>query len=259
MQSIDTSCETALLDTSEKVYGIIYEMTNVTNGMKYVGQTVSHRLNKGKYRPFGMMGRFNDHVSEAINNTKKKQCSFLNNAIRKYGRESFTVELVELCVVSALNDREQFHISAKSTLFPTGYNLTIGGKSLYVETFVNAANDPKKRGGCVSRSAETRAKMSARLKDLVTDEFRLQRGDSAKTQHNLAKLQKFAGSIVDVDKADTYIRTKGKTVIVTIDGKTASFTSKHETIEQSKERARAFIKDIHNATLSNCGKPVKHE
>jgi hypothetical protein len=55
------------------------------------------------------------------------------------------------------------------------------------------------------------------------------------------------------------MRTKGKTVIVTIDGKTASFTSKTETIEQSKERARAFIKDIHNATLSNCGKPVKHE
>lgn len=151
MQSIDTSCETALLDTSEKVYGIIYEMTNVSNGMKYVGQTVSHRLNRGKYRPFGMMGRFNDHVSEAINNTKKKQCSFLNNAIRKYGRESFTVELVELCVIPALNDREQ------------------------------------------------------------------------------------------------------------LDGKTASFTSKTETIEQSKERAIAFIKDIHNATLSNCGKPVKHE
>lgn len=259
MQLIDTSYESDLLDTSEKVYGIIYEMTNVTNGMKYVGQTVSHRLNKGKYRPFGMIGRFNDHISEAINNTKKKQCSFLNNAIRKYGRESFTVELVELCVVSALNDREQFHISAKNTLFPNGYNLTKGGKSLYVSTFVNAANDPKKRGGCVSRSAETRAKMSARLKDMVTDEIRIQRAESAKTQHNLAKLQRFIGSMVDVDKSDTYLHTKGKTVIVKIDGKTASFTSKTETIEQSKERAIAFIKDIHNATLSNCGKPVKHE
>ncbi len=259
MESVDTSCETSLLNTPEKVYGIIYEMTNLANGMKYVGQTVSHRLNKGKYRPFGMIGRFNDHISEAINNTKKKQCSFLNNAIRKYGRESFTVELVELCGVSALNDREQFHISAKNTLFPNGYNLTIGGKSLYVDTFVKATNAPKKRGGCVSRSAETRAKMSARLKDLVTDEIRLRRGESAKTQHAMAKLQRFAGSIVDVDKAETYMRTNGKTVVVTIDGKTANFTSKHETIEQIKERAIEFIKDIHNATLSNCGKPVKNE
>ena len=259
MNTIDTSCENELLNTSEKVYGIIYEMTNTANGMKYVGQTVSHRLNKGKYRPFGMIGRFNDHVSEAINNTKKKQCSFLNNAIRKYGRESFTVELVEMCEVSALDNREQYYITAKNTLLSHGYNLTKGGKSLYVETFVDTVNIPKKRGGCVSRSAETRAKMSARLQEMVTDEVRVQRAESAKTQHNASKLQRFAGCNVDLDKSDTYIRTKGKTVIVLIDGKRANFTSKHETTEQSKERARAFIKDIHNATLSNCGKPVKHE
>ena len=259
MEQIDTTVENKLLNTFENVYGIIYEMLNTVNGMKYIGQTVSHRLNRGKYRPFGMIGRFNDHISEAVNNTKKKQCSFLNNAIRKYSRESFTVELVETCSVNELDDREQYYILEKNTLFPNGYNLTKGGKTTYVNTFVESVNIPKKRGGCVSRSSETRAKMSARLHEIVNDDFRLQRAKSAKTQHSATKLMRFTGCIVDISKQDMYIHTKGKTVIVSIDGKTANFTSKYETIEQSKERARAFIKDIHNATLSNCGKPVKHE
>ena len=42
------------------------------NNKIYVGQAVTHRLNKNKYRYFGYEGRFKDHISEAINNTKKK-------------------------------------------------------------------------------------------------------------------------------------------------------------------------------------------
>lgn len=40
------------------------------------------------------MGRFYDHISEAINNTKNKQCMYLNNAIRKYGKDNFTCKLL---------------------------------------------------------------------------------------------------------------------------------------------------------------------
>jgi len=72
---VDASCDDALLDTNDKVYGLLYEMTNSVTGMNYVGQTLSHRKNKGKYRPFGIVGRFNDHLSEATNNTKACQCS----------------------------------------------------------------------------------------------------------------------------------------------------------------------------------------
>ena len=70
---VDVSCETQILTDKTKVYGLIYQITNTENNMKYVGQTVSHRKNKDRYRPFGILGRFKDHVSEAINNTKKKQ------------------------------------------------------------------------------------------------------------------------------------------------------------------------------------------
>ena len=78
-----------------KVLGEIYCMTNTVTKKQYIGQTVSHRKNRIKYRPFGYIGRFNDHISEALNNTKKKQCTYLNNSIRKYGKDIFTVKLIK--------------------------------------------------------------------------------------------------------------------------------------------------------------------
>ena len=49
-------------DEIDKVVGEIYKMTNTTNGKHYIGQTRSHRLNHDKYRPFGYLGRFKDHI-----------------------------------------------------------------------------------------------------------------------------------------------------------------------------------------------------
>ena len=261
MSDIDCSCENEILETNEKIYGLIYQMTNTETNMMYVGQTLSHRKNKDKYRPFGIQGRFKDHVSEAINNTKRKQCSYLNNAIRKHGQDVFIVELLETCPVSTLNEREQHYIQDKQTMFPKGYNLTKGGKTFYEHTALeaNTLQEPKKRGGCVSRSDETRDKMSKRAKELITNEFCLGRSTNAKTQHNQGKFDRFKDCSVDMTKINTYIRKKGNVINVIIDGKKASFASKHETIEQLKDRARAFIQTLHDATLSNSGESVKHE
>ena len=61
-----------ILDISEKdkVTGEIYKITNISNGKIYIGQTRSHRLNHKKYRPFGYLGRFKDHISETNSNKK---------------------------------------------------------------------------------------------------------------------------------------------------------------------------------------------
>ena len=116
---IDKTCENEILplESRSKIFGLIYIIKNTETGLNYVGQTVSHRKNRGKYRPFGILGRFKDHVSEAINNTKRKQCSYLNNAIRKYGSTSFQVELLEVCALECLNLREQHYIATLDTLF----------------------------------------------------------------------------------------------------------------------------------------------
>jgi group I intron endonuclease len=158
------------LKDKEKVIGEIYLITNTSQNKVYVGQTRSHRMNKDKYRPFGSIGRFKDHISEAINNTKKNQCSYLNNAIRKYGSDKFQVELLEKCDVNDLDKREQYYIEKYKSLFPNGYNLTKGGQTFSCDNdVVNNAikNEPKKRGRDFGfkHTEETINKMKDRLTD----------------------------------------------------------------------------------------------
>ena len=248
ISDVDVSCETQILTDKTKVYGLIYQITNTENNMKYVGQTVSHRKNKDRYRPFGILGRFKDHVSEAINNTKKKQCSYLNNAIRKYGEKVFIVELIESCLLSDLDEREQHFIKERNTIFPVGYNLTTGGKHVEwkapSQLDQSSLNPVGKRGGCTTRTEKTREKMSKRAKEQITPELCMDRSLSAKDQHYVDKLNRFKDCKVNIANIESYIRKKGIKIAVTIDGKKAEFASKHETIEQLKDRARAFITDL---------------
>lgn len=115
----------------DKVKGQIYLITNTVNDKKYVGQTRTHTLNHGKYRDFGYIKRFDAHISEAIRNVKRNQCTYLNTAIRKHGKDAFTVELLvggcepeELDALEAkyIDECESLHTSGK------GYNLTKGGQ-----------------------------------------------------------------------------------------------------------------------------------
>lgn len=262
---MDTTVENSILELheTEKVFGLIYEITNCITNVKYIGQTVSHRKNKNKLRPFGIMGRFKDHISEAMNNTKRKQCSYLNNAIRKYGPESFTVKLIEICLKDDLNAREEFYIHTYDTLYPKGYNLTKGGKNTYIHTCIDHAtiNIPKKHGGCKFRSDETRAKMSERLKELSDETACLQRSHNGIRQHHSVRMETFksCGCVVDPMLIESYIHKKGNVIIVRIGECSTTFAGKHQTIEQKKERAVQFIHELIDATLSNCGEAVKHE
>lgn len=136
------------LSEKDKVNGQIYKMTSTKTNKCYVGQTRSHKKNNNKYRPFGYNGRFNDHISEAICNTKKNQCVYLNNAIRKYGKESFVIKLIETCELDIMDERETYYIKENNSLFPNGYNLTKGGQN-FSDTKVENNKDLqefKKRG-----------------------------------------------------------------------------------------------------------------
>lgn len=117
------------VDNKESIYGHIYMATCLTTHLQYVGQALSHHLNHKKYRFHGYKGRWNAHVSEAIKNTrKKKACRYLNNAIRKYGKDDFIVELIATCEKDEMDDLERHYIEKYNTLAPDGYNLTKGGK-----------------------------------------------------------------------------------------------------------------------------------
>jgi len=244
-----------LLDDPTKIQGVLYVIETSASEKKYVGQTLSHRKNHGRYRPFGAIGRLRDHISEAMNNTKKKQCTYLNNAIRLYGANTFSVRVLELCDRDELDEREQYYISTMNTHFPSGYNLTAGGRTTLYTPVQNSdpLNQPQVRGGCKFRSPETRQKMSERSKERgFTDEERLMRASNAQAMHASKRLERFKDVQVDPTRIDEYICIRKGRVTVDVTGVVATFIGKYESEEILKHKAKEFLLSLPQATLPNC-------
>lgn len=112
--------------------GYIYKITNTVNGKAYIGQTI----NKPEYR-------INMHFCPSA-----KSCSALHNAIRKYGRDAFTVEILHEALDIFLDDLEIAEIKRHNTLVPNGYNIEGGGhanNSYQTRQKISAANKGRKR------------------------------------------------------------------------------------------------------------------
>lgn len=253
----------SILEDKSLVKGQIYIISNLSTNISYVGQTVTHRKNHNKYRPFGYIGRFKDHISEAICNTKKNQCCYLNNAIRKYGAESFKVILLVSCELSELDSLEEKYIKEYNTLYPNGYNLTKGGKVFKIDTYVyneSELNVPSKRGGSKYRTQETKDLISKRLKEANNDsEVRKKFMKKAQAQHNDYKLDKFVEKLneeIDIDNLDKYIFKRSnkelKYIRVKIGNAMTSFVGKYESMEELYNRAKLFLESVIQATLPNC-------
>jgi group I intron endonuclease len=103
----------------------LYLITNLLNGKKYIGQTKS--MISG--RIYGMKQRWNSHKNKAINN-KKRGCTYLYSAIRKYGVNNFSIELILMCTEDLIDNLEIEYIQQFSTLYPNGYNIERGGRKI---------------------------------------------------------------------------------------------------------------------------------
>lgn len=103
---------------------IIYKITNLINGKMYIGQTIG------------------DISKRFIGHANHKSRSGIRGAIKKYGRENFTIEVIDVAnSQDELNAKEKYWVEYLDTISPNGYNLMEGG------------------GNSGSRSAETRNKM----------------------------------------------------------------------------------------------------
>lgn len=102
--------------------GEIYVITNKHNNKKYIGQAVCY-LSSGK--KWGSYKRWNKHISQA--NTNKCECRALENAIKKYGKESFYINVIIECGIHELNYFEDKYIKEYNTMCPYGYNIMSGG------------------------------------------------------------------------------------------------------------------------------------
>lgn len=100
----------------------VYCITNKVNGKLYVGVTTK-----------GYKNRFASHVWHSRKSSGS--CRALYNAMRKYGQDSFSVELIDTASsFEEMNQLERKHIAQLGSLHPNGYNLTDGGDAgVFVE------------------------------------------------------------------------------------------------------------------------------
>lgn len=108
--------------------GIIYKITNISNGKIYIGKTKKY-YGKNETKLRGIKGRLNRHINDAIN--KRDYCPLLCKAIRKYGKNNFIIEQLTQCKLELTSDLEIAFINYyNSTNFKKGYNISKGGGAL---------------------------------------------------------------------------------------------------------------------------------
>jgi group I intron endonuclease len=214
-------------------YSEIYKITNILNGKIYVGQCVSHILNHRKYRPYGYMGRFKTHISEAFS-MKKNQSHYLNNSIRKYGPDKFNVELIAYCELEKSDERETYYIHHLNSIYPNGYNLKIGGSSF-------------------KHSDESKKRLSVGVSKYYADNY----------SERIEKFKKVKHIDDDIDK---YIKPLNRNNTqygwyVYIERCKTDFGGVHIPLEKSKESAIEFIQllKIHLAKHLDAGNPLESQ
>ena len=92
----------------------IYKITNTINGKVYIGQ--AQDIEK----------RWKDHIKDS-----EKGNQVIYRAMRKYGVENFSFEVVEECSIEELDEKEIYYIEEYNSYIhaenSNGYNMTLGG------------------------------------------------------------------------------------------------------------------------------------
>lgn len=97
----------------------IYKIENLINHHKYIG------LSKD------ISNRWRGHKSNYNNPNNKDYNMVIYQAMRKYGIENFSFELLEECAEEKLNEREQYWINYYDSYY-NGYNSTLGGDESHI-------------------------------------------------------------------------------------------------------------------------------
>lgn len=126
-------------------YGEIYSIKCKTSGKYYIGQCKKYQ---GKYHDkWGYLKRWSSHIYEALK-SNNDHCSYLNNAIRKYGYDDFIIEKIdETYDQIELDKLEKFYIKKYNSFVPNGYNLDSGGKNGYIVSDETKQKQSKNRLG----------------------------------------------------------------------------------------------------------------
>ena len=215
----------------------IYKITNIVNQKIYIGQAVSHIRKNNKLFPHGTEGRFIKHLQEALgNNNTKYSCRNLNNAIKKYGKDSFTLQLLHNCNLEDANKLESEEIMNHNSLAPNGYNLTTFCKSFCpsIEFRKNISS------GIINSLFDKRIERIMKYKLNITDNYEMYVTPKYRNQIQCG----WRIRIKDIVVTDIKIPPN----------KELEFTSSLISLEENKIRAFEFLQNIRELQNGNVAK-----
>lgn len=100
----------------------IYKITNLINGHKYIGKSIDIQARWCEHK------RESNLPEEKWEENKRHEQTRLHKAIRKYGSDNFSCEIIEECLEEELSAKEIYWISYYNTyLNKEDYNMTPGG------------------------------------------------------------------------------------------------------------------------------------
>lgn len=108
--------------------GVIYQITCIPTGLCYVGQAKSFKTKKGVPYHYGASGRWNDHVASS-----KSRNTPICRAIKEYGRDQFTITILEEAPLDTLDGKESEWITRIDCIAPNGYNVASHGRNRHRE------------------------------------------------------------------------------------------------------------------------------
>jgi hypothetical protein len=105
--------------------GLIYVIKNNVNEKVYIGKTYNN-----------LTTRYNEHIRDS----RKKRCEdrALYSAIKKYGENSFFIELLEDGIEEALLEEREIYYINKYNSYKNGYNCSLGGDGKRYITWTDA-------------------------------------------------------------------------------------------------------------------------
>ena len=89
----------------------IYKFQNLITQEVYIGQSIN------------LEARYQRHKRDWVNGTTN-----FYKAIQKYGWNNFSYEVIENCLETELNEKEQFWVNYYDS-YNNGYNMTLGGSN----------------------------------------------------------------------------------------------------------------------------------
>ena len=93
----------------------IYKITNKINGKCYIGQSIN------------IEKRWKAHKNKAFCPSSNDYEKLLYRAMRKYGLENFSFEVLECCTIGELDSKEKYYIQFYQSYKDKGYNQDEGG------------------------------------------------------------------------------------------------------------------------------------